>query len=120
MADTDHIDKPTTKRSIEIQGWQVEASKMIATIIIGLAIGYVRFATLENKVADHTLTIADMKTKVESAKDASSSLQGKMNTMDVQQALISGEFRDSLKRIEDDVKEVKSDLKNVKAGKPIP
>ncbi len=96
-------------------GWTVELIKITGTIVIALALGYVRFSTVENKVADHSLAIAEWKVKSESNKDAISQTSQKISTLEVQQTLVSGEFRDSLKRIEDDVKELKLDFKN---GKP--
>lgn len=113
MSDTDHIQRGNRK-VFELPGWGVEAFKMVCTVIVALALGYVRFSAVESKVVDHTQSITKLEAKSDSSRDKLSDVVQKVGTLEVQQALVSGEFRDSLKRIEEDVKELKTDLKNKK------
>lgn len=99
-------------RQINLPNWTIEAAKIICAVVIAIAVVYVRFSAVENKVADHGIALGKVEAKTESNRDALSQTVQKVGTLELQQTLVSGEFRDSLKRIEDDVKELKLDLKN--------
>lgn len=99
-------------RQINLPSWTIEAAKIICTVVIAIALVYVRFASVENKVSDHGAALVKIEAKSESTRDALTQTVQKVSTLEVQQTLVSGEFRDSLKRIEDDIKDVKLDLKN--------
>lgn len=106
------------RQSVELSAWTVEAFKIGGSVVIALALGYAKFSSVEGRVAEQQLQIASTSAKVEALKETANLLQQKVVMLELQHNLVSGEFRDSLKRIEDDVKELKQDLKTGKAVKP--
>lgn len=110
----DEIPSEVKVRQVNLPNWTIEAAKITTPVVIALVIGYARFASLESKVMDHNAQMVEMKAKSESTRDALTQTVQKVSTLEVQQTLVSGEFRDSLKRIEDDVKELKLDVKNAR------
>lgn len=84
---------------------------MAVPAVVAVCIGYAKFSAVENKVLDHSNSIAKIEARTDSNKESISLTVQKQSTLELQQTLVSGEFRDSLKRIEDDVKELKQDLK---------
>lgn len=111
----DEIQGDVKVKQINLPSWTIEAAKIVSAVVIALSLGYVRFSVVENRVADHSVALGKVEARTESNKESINQVGAKVGTLELQQVLVSGEFRDSLKRIEEDVKELKSDIKTGRA-----
>ena len=104
------------KRQIEVPVWTIDAVKILGSVVISLALAWVKFTSLEKEVGDHKIAISEVRNDAKTLRDTDVAHGQRLGTLEVQQTLVSGEFRESLKRIEDEIKEIKADFKTTKNG----
>jgi hypothetical protein len=102
-----------TPAIITIPFWVQSLGKMMAPVIITLAIGYARFVSLENKAVENTKRIDHLETIGENSAQIQNQQSGRINTMELKESILEKNISEGMVRIEATIKDIQIDMKEL-------
>jgi hypothetical protein len=110
MGDTQQLER---RKSVSVPAWVLPIGRGAVTLAIGLAIGYARIVSLENKVIDNSQKLAESKITIGSHETTMNNMDRRISLAEAAQGRSEKEMGEALTRIESQLKELRQDVKDL-------